>query len=378
MSKESAKDSPKESPPKTAAASLLARRPQLALVFTSAALGILGGLLGGWVWDAKISSDALEAAGQAATFSWTPSLDGFGVGWVLFSAVSFALGRLLLGVSSVHLYRQIRDKADEAGLQLPEAKLNMLRPLQAERALEDLTGRAGYFVMQARKEKDKYQEALAKYADPTLSARLKENTGAAGVGTRKLNCAILFCDIRGFTAMSEKLKVEEVVHVLNSYFTVGSQIIATCDGQINKFIGDAILAVFQDPPGFSTGSTACRNAVRAGMDLVAAFRRERVVWAEKIPTPFDVDLGVGIHFGELIMGNFGSPQRIEYTVIGDTVNFASRLCSLAQRGQVRASEEVYKIVESYYSADKMEPVKVKGKTGEYSTYLLTGKKAGAL
>lgn len=375
MAKENSKDDVVEA---QAEKGLLARRPQLALVFTSALIGILGGILGGWIWNAKMASDALAASGQGPAFDWIPSLDGFAMGWVLLAFISFVLGRFLLGVSSIHLYQEIRDKADQAGLQLPEAKLNWLRPLQAERALGELTSRAGYFVLQARKEKDKYQEALSKYADPTLSARLKENTGAAGVGTQKLRCAILFCDIRGFTAMSEKLKVEDTVFVLNSYFTLGSQIIAACDGQINKFIGDAILAVFQDPPGFSTGSTACKNAVRAGMDLVAAFRRERVVWTNKISTPFEVDLGVGVHYGELIMGNFGSPQRIEYTVIGDTVNFASRLCSLAQKGQVRASEEVFKIVESYYSADKMEPVKVKGKTGEYSTYLLTGKKAGVL
>jgi adenylate cyclase len=86
---------------------------------------------------------------------------------------------------------------------------------------------------------------------------------------------------------------------------------------------------------------------------------------------------VGVHYGELIMGNFGSPQRMEYTVIGDTVNFASRLCSLAQKGQVKTSDECWKNVESYFAADAQEPVAVKGKAGLHQTWLLTGKKAGA-
>jgi len=357
--------------------SLFARFPNAALVCLAAGVGSIGGILGGWVAAAKIGSDAAEAmTGQVATFTWIPSLDGLVVGWVLVSLLFWIGGRLLQGVQAVRLHQEFRAGAEKAGLALPDNHPSWLRPQAAEHALVELAEKAGYFVLQARKEKEKFQDALSKYADPTLSTRLKEQTSFAGVGTQKISCAVLFCDIRGFTAMSEALKVEEVVFVLNDYFSIGSQVIAKNSGQINKFIGDAILAVFQDPPGYMTGSTACKNAVAAGMELVAAFRRQRLFWGSKIHTPFDVDLGVGVHYGELIMGNFGSPQRMEYTVIGDTVNFASRLCSLAQRGQVRASEECFNIVDGYFTADKTDPVKVKGKSGEYSTFLLTGKKPG--
>lgn len=352
--------------------------PLGALALLSVAAGTLTALTAGWAWGAFEMSQALVEAGQPPSFSWFPSPLGALIGWMLGALLCYAAGRLVLGVAVFRLHRDGRARLEKAGLALPKADaVSWLMPSSSEAALEDLLEKSAYQVMAARKEQAKFQDALGKYADPTLSARLKEQTSFAGVGTNKVRVAILFCDIRGFTKMSETLKVEEVVYVLNDYFTLGSKVIADNGGQINKFIGDAILAVFQDPPGYSTGATACRNAVAAGLELNAAYRRQRSLWQNKISTPFDTDLGVGVHFGELIMGNFGSPQRMEYTVIGDTVNFASRLCSLAAAGQLKLSEETYKNVSAYFTADEMEPVKVKGKSGEYKTFLVTGKKPGA-
>jgi adenylate cyclase len=196
------------------------------------------------------------------------------------------------------------------------------------------------------------------------------------VETRKVNAAILFCDIRGFTQMSETLRIEEVVTVLNDYFSFGAQAVTSNGGQVNKFIGDAILAIFQDPPEYSSGMQACRNAAAAAMALQAAFGYQKQKWRDKISTPFEAGLGVGVHFGEVILGNLGSPERMEYTAIGDTVNFASRLCGLALAGQVRLSEQCHGIVSDRYTADETEPVSVKGKSGQYKTYLVTGKKPG--
>lgn len=352
--------------------------PLRTLALFSLGVGALTGLAAGWAWGALEASQALEAAGQPGNFAYLPSPLGLAVGWALGAGLCFIAGRLVLGMAAKRLHDEGRAKLEKAGLTLPKADaVSWLKPSSAEAALEDLLEKSAYQVTLSRKEQAKFQDALGKYADPTLSARLKEQTSFAGVGTNKVRVAVLFCDIRGFTKMSETLKVEEVVYVLNDYFTLGSKVISDNGGQINKFIGDAILAVFQDPPGYSTGATACRNAVAAGMELNAAYRRQRSVWQSKISTPFDTDLGVGIHFGELIMGNFGSPQRMEYTVIGDTVNFASRLCSLAAAGQTKLSEETYKNVSAYFNADEQEPVKVKGKSGEYKTFLVTGKKSGS-
>jgi|GEM_PF-2686263 len=351
------------------------------LLAVLAGLGALGGLgLGWWLWILIQAQPVPDPSADPSTIpvpDWAGSWPGGALGALTGAVLVLLIGRLVQGAAARSSVLVARDKAARAGLVLPLAKLSVLKPNASEMALTDMVQSVVFQAQAARKEKDKFQDALGKYADPTLSSRLKESVNVAGVGTQKLRCAILFCDIRGFTKMSETLKVEEVVYVLNDYFSVGSQVIAEHRGQINKFIGDAILAVFQDPPGYMTGSTACRNAVSAGMDLVTAFRRQRGVWASKISTPFDTDLGVGVHFGELIMGNFGSPQRMEYTVIGDTVNFASRLCSLAQKGQVKASDECWHNAEGYFTADAQEPVAVKGKAGLHQTWLLTGKKAGA-
>jgi adenylate cyclase len=341
----------------------------------SAAAGLGGGAAGLWLWSQANAPQAL-ADGTVPASSLADAWPGLALGVGVAAGLVWALGRVLLGAGALASLAEAREAAAQAGLALPKEQPSLLRPARAEQALGDLVRQAAHQALAARKEKDKFQDALAKYADPTLSTRLKESSSVQAVGTQKVRCAILFCDIRGFTKMSETLKVEEVVYVLNDYFAVGSAAVSSHGGQINKFIGDAILAVFQDPPGHVTGSQACRNAAGAALELVNVFRRQRGVWQDKIKTPFETDLGVGVHFGELIMGNFGSPQRMEYTVIGDTVNFASRLCSLAGKGQVKLSDEAWAQVAPYFTADRMELVAVKGKAGEHQTWLLTGKKPG--
>jgi adenylate cyclase len=349
-------------------------KPGALLGAYSAAAALLGAGAGLWLWAAAAAPGPVD--GAAPALEWGDAWPGAAIGAAVAAGLAWLLGRLLLGAGALQSLAEAREAAAAAGLALADEKATLLRPALAEQALYELVRRAAHQALAARKDKDKFQDALAKYADPTLSTRLKESTSAQAVGTQKVRCAILFCDIRGFTKMSETLKVEEVVYLLNDYFTVGSQVVAAESGQINKFIGDAILAVFQDPPGHVTGAQACRNAAAAGLGLVSAFRRQRNVWQDKITTPFETDLGVGVHFGELIMGNFGSPQRMEYTVIGDTVNFASRLCSLAGKGQVKLSDEAWGQVSPYFTADRMDLVSVKGKAGEHQTWLLTGKKPG--
>jgi class 3 adenylate cyclase len=221
-----------------------------------------------------------------------------------------------------------------------------------------------------RKEVAKYKDALSKYTDSTLATKLSHETHFSNVETKKQNMAVLFSDIRGFTKMSETLSTEEVVWILNDYFAFSAEAVHKYNGRINKFIGDAVMAVFEDPPGFVTGGAATKNACNAALQLVSTFRNRTRIWKEKISTPFDADLGAGIHYGSLIFGNMGSPERMEYTAIGDTVNFASRLCSKSAGGQVRISEEVYKLVNGYYELTPEAPITVKGKAGEFKTWLV--------
>lgn len=227
-----------------------------------------------------------------------------------------------------------------------------------------------------RKELLKYKDALSKYTDSSLTQQLTHETHFSNVQTKRQNMAVMFTDIRGFTKMSETLSTEDVVWILNDYFAIAAEAIHKNNGRINKFIGDAVMAVFEDPPGYMTGGSACKNACNAGLQLVTNYRMRTRVWKEKILQPFESDLGAGIHYGSLIFGNMGSPERMEYTAIGDTVNFASRLCSKAAGGQVRVSEECFKLVDGYFDLAPEAPISVKGKTGEFKTWLVEGLKGG--
>ena len=239
---------------------------------------------------------------------------------------------------------------------------------------------ADKFVAQVwadRKDLEKYKDALSKYADSSLAKSLTHESHFSQVQTKKVNMAVLFTDIRGFTKMSELLSTEEVVSILNDYFALAAEVVHRNNGRINKFIGDAVMAVFEDPANYHSGATASKNAVNAGSELVAAFRAKARQWTEQIHKPFEVDLGAGINYGSLIFGNMGSPERMEYTAIGDTVNFASRLCSAAKGGQTRISEEVFGWVDGYFALSPEEPLAVKGKAGTFKTWLVGAKKPGA-
>ena len=132
---------------------------------------------------------------------------------------------------------------------------------------------------------------------------------------------MLFCDIRGYTAFAERHDPEAVVEVLNLYFQQQADIVAKHHGDVDKFVGDQIVAVFQD-------QEMERNAVRCALEIQSAtdeLGRQHPDW--------DLEVGIGISTGEVIMGAMGSKNRMDFTVVGDNVNLAARLCSHAAPGQ---------------------------------------------
>lgn len=225
-------------------------------------------------------------------------------------------------------------------------------------------------LQEAHIEKEKYKQALSSYADPTVQERLKYETDQMKIKSGKRRIAVLFSDIRGFTRISEHLLAEEVVGILNDYFAFSTDLIRQNKGQVNKFIGDAVMAIFEDPAAYKEDESAVRNAANAGLAMVEQFHDHLPAWKERISSHFDCDLGVGIHYGEAVVGNLGSTERMEYTAIGDTVNFASRLCSLAKSGQVILSEPSFEKVHNFFEGSAQEPVAVKNKSGLHTTYVV--------
>jgi adenylate cyclase len=206
-------------------------------------------------------------------------------------------------------------------------------------------------------------ERLLTQFSPRLRATLldKAIAGKLRPGGEKSEVTVLFSDIRGFTATSASMDAQEVMDMLNDYFPPLVQAIFAQDGTIDKFVGDAILAVFGSPePDARQHEKAVLAALgmQAAMRSVNARRRER---GEVI-----CEIGIGIHCGEVLHGFIGAAERLEFTVIGDTVNKTSRYCSGAKGGEILLSQTVFEHAYHVMQADKTTiPTKHEGELTAY-------------
>ncbi len=172
-------------------------------------------------------------------------------------------------------------------------------------------------------EKEFMRDTFGKVVDPEVRDYLMKKEVALGGETREVT--VLFCDIRSFTAMSEKMEASEVVSLLNRYFTALGECITKNHGIINKYIGDAIMAIFGAPV---ESKNSALDAFNAAIDMRKALVGVNELFAkEGLP---QLKFGIGIHTGPVFAGTIGASNRMEYTVIGDTVNTASRLESLCK------------------------------------------------
>lgn len=176
------------------------------------------------------------------------------------------------------------------------------------------------------------------------------------LGGERRHIAVLFVDIRGFTTMSEILKPEEVVEILNEYLSLTTASIFNNSGTLDKFVGDATMAVFNAPLDLDD---YIYKAVKAAWDMKAG----SVALAEKFEARFgrSVAFGIGVNCGDAVVGNIGCEVRMDYTAIGDTVNTAARLESNAKRGQILISQEVYDNVKDRVEVTPIGEIPLKGK-----------------
>lgn len=175
----------------------------------------------------------------------------------------------------------------------------------------------------------------------------------------KRNVVILMCDIRSFTSISEINKAEDVVNFLNSYFTHMVNIVKKYGGTVDKFIGDAIMVLFGAPISYNDNA---QRAVQAAIEMYAQLE-EIPCGNLKFPEGIKLDIGIGIHYGEVIVGQIGSADKTSYTVIGDTVNLASRLEGLTKLygAKLIISEAVRDELDETLNVLLLDSVKVKGK-----------------
>jgi adenylate cyclase len=201
--------------------------------------------------------------------------------------------------------------------------LNVVYPTLLVAALFASTTLVQYFF--AESEKRYLRTAFQHYLPATVINEIVADAGKLRLGGEKRELTVLFSDIRGFTSMSETLAPEDLVKFLNIYFTAMTQKVFDHKGSLDKYIGDAVMAVFGAP---IADPQHARGACRAALDMIGALKELEGEW-QRIGLPsLRVDIGIGISTGPMIVGNMGSVDRFNYTVTGDAVNLASRIESL--------------------------------------------------
>lgn len=222
------------------------------------------------------------------------------------------------------------------------------------------------YFFQSRKSKE-IKMAFSKYVSKDVVEEILKNKGAIELRGQKYFMSVYFSDIRGFTAFSEKMDPVELSELLNRYFTPMSKIITQHQGTIDKYIGDAIMAMFGAPINHKDHALqACRAALGC-IEALTALNTEFAIrnWPE-------IKIGIGINTGFMNAGNIGSETIQNYTVIGDSVNLAARLESLTKEYDVKIiiSEFTYEIVKNHFKCRELDKVKVKGKQELVTIYEL--------
>ena len=182
---------------------------------------------------------------------------------------------------------------------------------------------------QKLREKEKLTSKLSRYVGQNLMDRLMITENDSLFENERREVTILFADIRSFTAMSEEMSVEEIVLMLNDFFSAMVDVIFSNNGVLDKFIGDEIMAIFG--PAFSEKNSHAYNAVKASIEMQKA--TERIMKSREHLGKETFEIGIGINTGDVIVGNVGSRNRMDYTVIGDAVNTASRTPVIGKRGR---------------------------------------------
>ena len=213
------------------------------------------------------------------------------------------------------------------------------------------------------REKEMIKRAFTRYvAREVVEEILKNPENMALTGERR-EVTVLFCDVRGFTPLSERLSPEEVVLLLNDFYNLMIETTFKHDGTLDKFLGDAVMAVFGAPLAHPDHSArAIRTAVAMREGIVGLNERRARDGKEPIA------VGIGVSAGEAVAGTVGTEDRMEYTVIGDSVNLAARLESNAKPGQILISHRTYERVRDLVDARPLGRIRVKGKEEEVEVY----------
>ncbi len=268
-----------------------------------------------------------------------------------------------------------------ACIKLAETAMERLHPLsiamdavaRGERELRVEEGGSSDFVVLAQRFNrmidslslaERMERAFGMYVSGHVMDRIRAQHGEALLPASLREATVFFADIRGFTQFSERLSPQVLVALLNRYFERVVAVIAAHDGYLNKFIGDAVVVVFNGPIDQPDHAQRAVNCARALQEEVA----EMNVRGEFPELPEGLHIGVGVAAGPMVCGNVGGARQVEYTVIGDTVNLAARLTSSARGGEILVNEAAARALPSEIQVTALEPIMVKGKAEPVSPW----------
>jgi adenylate cyclase len=202
-----------------------------------------------------------------------------------------------------------------------------------------------------------------RYFAPNVAADIAQQDGAIRQGGERRPTTVLFSDIRGFTAMAESMGPDAIAQLLSEYFTEMVDVIFEHGGTLDKFIGDAIMALWGAPIAHADDPD---RALRAAISMQRSIARLNERWAGQ-GRP-EIGVGIGINHGDVFAGNIGSHRRLEYTVIGDAVNVAARVCALAGPGEILVTESLLGVVRDRVSCEFLPEMALKGKAQVVQVY----------
>ncbi len=208
-------------------------------------------------------------------------------------------------------------------------------------------------------QKEKYRSVLDKVSDPAVADQLIHGGVELGGETREVS--VLFCDIRGFTALTQGMAPTEVITMLNEHFTPLARVVNEHRGVVDKFVGDLIMAVFGAPKSYGDDAVAAARCARRMIEARTALNES---------SRYRIEVGIGVATGAALAGNMGSENRLNYTVLGERVNLASRLCSKAGRMEVVIDQTTRERLGAAATVEPMADLELKGFTGKVPAFTL--------
>jgi adenylate cyclase len=264
---------------------------------------------------------------------------------ILVSAISIPMATGLLRP----VFRLFKGTREIAG-----GNLDYRIPVKSDDEMGDLVASFNRMASELKK-KEILKGVFNRYVSPRVADEILKEPERIRLGGDRREVTVLFADIRDFTSLSGRLTPEETVEILNSYFTVVTEVVFSFNGTVDKFIGDAVMGVFGSP---------VRSEVHLEQGVCAALAVKGVVSelnALRLSRGLaPIRMGIGLDTGTVIVGNMGSKVRMEYTAIGEPVNMASRLTSIAKAGEILVTGRTYEAIGDNAAAERLPEVSIKG------------------